>query len=205
MRTFVSSLTIAILLAGILVTAAAAALPADGLTAEFSEENQYPYPGQPGYPPGNPYQPYYYPYPQQGSPIQSSGGYVYGWDPNQFSRSGYSGYYSNYYSSYYSGELYNPYEAYTGSASVSLSSTLARVGGTITAHVTGFPEYVTVEFRLGRFNQDISATFKNTTDGNGSVTQEIAIPADAEPDHYWSLRVIAAPLQVYSKTIYVIE
>jgi LysM repeat protein len=95
----------------------------------------------------------------------------------------------------------------SGYARISLSSSYASAGSSITVYVSGFPVNVDIDYRVYRSGQAFSTIYDGTTSSTGIASQAITIPSDAEKGEYWYVQVVTTELasatQVTSHWIYI--
>ncbi len=99
------------------------------------------------------------------------------------------------------------YTSYTSYARVSLSTTQAVVGGSVTVYVSGFPANSEIDYRVGKQGADFSVVYDGTINSSGTSNQTITIPSGAVAGEYWVVKVITTSLanitEVTSHTIYI--
>jgi LysM repeat protein len=114
--------------------------------------------------------------------------------------------------SVYSTPIYIPgYSYYTNYTSyypsVSLSTTQAVAGGTVSVYVSGFPANANIDFRVGLQGEHFSLVYDGLVDAYGSTNQTITIPTGATAGQYWVVLVTTTEMkditQVTSHTIYI--
>jgi hypothetical protein len=107
----------------------------------------------------------------------------------------------------YSYPIYINYTSITGYARVSLSTTRADVGGTVTVYVSGFPANSQIDYRVGKQGQNFSVVYDGTVGSDGTTHQTITIPSSANAGEYWVVHVLTTSLNdevgVYSSSIYI--
>ncbi len=208
MKTVISSLALALILAALFAAPVAAASPAHwGYPPyPYPQPTHIDYGWQPPPPtfdpnvpwvPANtlrPAQPkptytYYYPAPTWYQP------------PQQY----YYGYYYPAWNYWYNPPAYTP-PSYTG---VSLSTTFARRGDTVTAYVGGFPANADVDFRIGRLGAGSSLIYDAVTGPDGRASISFAMPVSANPGELWNVFVVTTEMapgygkEAYSPNIYI--
>ncbi len=108
--------------------------------------------------------------------------------------------YSGYWYPYGSGYQY-------GYARVSLSTTSAEAGDQITVYVTGFPANADIDYRISQVGDDYVAVYDGTIDSEGTDDAIITIPDEADEGEYWIVLVTttsqADGVSAYSHTIYI--
>jgi len=129
--------------------------------------------------------------------------------PQPYPYQPYKPYYPYYgYQQYYYGG-YPPQEVYSGHASVSVSTTRAGEGDSITVTVRGFPANRYIDFRVGQSGEGASAWYDGKTNSSGYASQSITIPSDADPGEYWVVHVLTTDgtkgTQAYSAKIYITD
>jgi len=92
-------------------------------------------------------------------------------------------------------------------AKVSLSSTQAAAGGTVTATASGFPANLDIDYRVGKQGEAFSVTYDATTDSSGASSQVITLPSSAVSGEYWVVKVVTTEIKnavsATSHTIYI--
>jgi LysM repeat protein len=100
--------------------------------------------------------------------------------------------------------LYTPSIVYNY-ASVSLSTTSVKPGGTLTVYVAGYPPNMDIDYRIGKSGAVVSAIYDGVTDANGKASAVLTIPASAVKGEAWVIFVtttgIAGGPNLYSATI----
>jgi protein involved in polysaccharide export with SLBB domain len=96
---------------------------------------------------------------------------------------------------------------YSGYARVSLSATRAEAGDDVVVYVSGFPAYAEIDYRVGLLGEDFTDIYDGTVAANGTDSQTITIPDDAEKGEYWVVEVVTTSLAdeiaVKSHSIYI--
>jgi LysM repeat protein len=95
----------------------------------------------------------------------------------------------------------------SGSARVNLSATRAEPGDEVTVSVTGFPANSWIDYRVGEEDEDYTDVYDGTVSKNGTDSQVITIPFDADDGEYWVVRVMTTSqkngVDVTSSRIYI--
>jgi LysM repeat protein len=108
-----------------------------------------------------------------------------------------------------SSTYYNPYTTTTtsGYARVTVSSTRAVAGDDVIVSVSGFPAYSQIDYRVGIQGEDPTLFYDGTITSSGTDSQTITIPDDAAVGEYWVVDVITTSIkdvvEVKSHTIYI--
>jgi LysM repeat protein len=113
-----------------------------------------------------------------------------------------------YYNAIYTGQVLNiPASTYVGNARVSLSTTTAGPGDSVTVYVRGFPANSSIDYRVGEDGEKYSAVYDGTIDSQGSASATITIPSTAHIGEYWVVLVTTTSqkngIEVTSHTIYI--
>lgn len=107
----------------------------------------------------------------------------------------------------YYNPVYSPTVAYSGSARVSVSTSRAVAGDTVTVTISGYPAYADLDFRLGLKGDTYSYVYDGKTDAYGRTSTTITIPSEASTGDYWVVEVITTGLKsvvdVTSASIYI--
>jgi hypothetical protein len=100
-----------------------------------------------------------------------------------------------------------PTTTYSGYARVTVSSTRAVPGDDVIVSVSGFPAYAQIDYRVGIQGEDATLFYDGTIESNGTDSQTISIPDDAGIGEYWVVQVITTSVKdvvdVTSHTIYI--
>ncbi len=79
-------------------------------------------------------------------------------------------------------------------ASVTISSTSAKAGATITVKVKGFPANTPVDFRLGKDGKAYSVVVDGKTNASGEASADVKIPSSANAGEKWVVKVLTTDL-----------
>jgi LysM repeat protein len=97
--------------------------------------------------------------------------------------------------------------AYQDYPRVSLDLTTAGSGDEISVYVRGFPANASIDYRVGRQGEEPEDISDGLTGADGTASETIAIPSDAEEGEYWVVQVITTSqkggVEVTSHTIYI--
>lgn len=92
---------------------------------------------------------------------------------------------------------------------VSLSTTRAQAGSSITVYVRGFPANSEIDIRLGQQGQAYSVVYDARVGSNGTTIEVVTLPAQANNGEYWVIEVrttnLSAVVTASSHTIYISE
>ena len=107
----------------------------------------------------------------------------------------------------YYNPVYSPTVAYSGYARVSVSTSRAVAGDTVTVSVSGFPAYADLDYRLGLKGDTYSYVYDGKTGAYGTTSTTLTIPAGASTGDYWVVEVITTGsktvVDVTSQPIYI--
>lgn len=96
----------------------------------------------------------------------------------------------------YTGQVIRlPGSGYVGGRRVTVSSTSAKAGATVTVQVYGFPANTQVDFRLGKQNTAYSVVVDGKTSSSGYATAKVTIPSTAAAGEKWVVKVITTELK----------
>lgn len=117
---------------------------------------------------------------------------------------------SLWYYSIYVGQVLNiPSSSSSGYARVSLSTTQAEAGDSVTVYVRGFPANSYIDYRVGEEDEDYSVVYDSVIDEDGEDSLTITIPSDADEGEYWVVFVTTTSqkdgVEAYSPTIYITD
>ena len=102
---------------------------------------------------------------------------------------------------------YNPPSTSTTTARVSLSTTRAKAGNSVTVTVSGFPANADIDYRVGQQGETYTTVYDGKTGSNGATSRTITIPSSASKGEYWVVHVMTTEVkqgvQVYSSLIYI--
>jgi LysM repeat protein len=90
---------------------------------------------------------------------------------------------------------------------VSVSSTRARAGDSVTVYVHGFPANGYIDYRVGQMGSSSSVVYDGRVDAYGNASATITIPSSASAGETWIVHVITTEgtngVQAYTGGIYI--
>ena len=96
---------------------------------------------------------------------------------------------------------------YTGNPLVNLSVTTGEGGDEIVVNVSGFPANSWVDYRIGQEDEDYTEVYDGTINSKGEGEMTITIPYEADYGEYWVVQVLTTSqkdgVEAFSARIYI--